>query len=172
MNSKTFNEFFCLQCTPIDNESKCSTQPSFVTTDRLASIVFNNQEILKIIRVLDGNKSDGNNTTMTKICDPFLLRPLSIIYSNCRDTGIFLLFGRNPVSYLFIKNDNQLINNYHPVFPLPTFKMSERILFNNVYKHPDNQNLLNSNQSCFRTNDSCVYQLLTIFFHLSIITQL
>ena len=75
--AETFNEFFCLQCIPTGNESNCSTQPSFVTNERLKSIAFNNQEILKIIRVLDGNKSDGHDDLrMTKICDPFLLRPL------------------------------------------------------------------------------------------------
>ena len=75
--AETFNEFLCLQCIPIGNESNCSTQPSFVTNERLKSIAFNNQEILKIIRVLDGNKSDGHDDLrMTKICDPFLLRPL------------------------------------------------------------------------------------------------
>lgn len=75
--AEMFNEFFCLQCIPIDNESNCSTQPSFVTNETLKSIVFNNQDILKIIRVLDGKKSDGlDDLRMTKICDPFLHRPL------------------------------------------------------------------------------------------------
>ena len=61
------------------------------------------------------------------------------------------------------KNDKQNINNYRPVSLLPICgKIFEKIIFNNIYKFLDNENLLNPNQSGFRPSDSCVNQLTAI----------
>ena len=65
-----FNEFFSGQCTPLDNASECPSQPIFVTNERLSSIVFDDKEIIKIIRALNINKSHGHDNisiTMIKI---------------------------------------------------------------------------------------------------------
>ena len=41
-------------------------------------------------------------------------------------------------------------------------KFFERIIFDNIYRFLDEHNLLNPNQSGFRTKDSCIYQLIEI----------
>ena len=48
--------------------------------------------ILKIVRALNINKGHGHDETsvrMIKICDESLVKPLSLIYKNCTDTGVF-----------------------------------------------------------------------------------
>ena len=87
-----FNEFFSRQCTPLNNGSKCPSQHYFITNERLSSIVFDDQDIIKIIRALNINKSHGHDDIsirMIKICDSALVKPLSIIFHNCIKSGSF-----------------------------------------------------------------------------------
>ena len=61
------------------------------------------------------------------------------------------------------KNDKQIISNYRPISLLPICsKIFERIIFNNLYKFLDDNKLLNPNQSGFKSNDSCIHQLIKI----------
>ena len=75
----------------------------------------------------------------------------------------FLIFGKNPILFLFIKKGNkQIIDYYRPVSLLPICgKMFKKLLFNLIFKFLDN-NLLCSNQSDSRPSDSCEYQILSI----------
>ena len=64
---------------------------SFKMNSRLNSISFEKEDILKIIRNLNTNKSHGHDnisTQMLKICDSEVVEPLSPIYKNCIDSGI------------------------------------------------------------------------------------
>ena len=61
-------------------------------TSNLSVINFTDDDILKIIRSLKINKAHGHDDIsirMIKIYDKAILEPLSIIYKNCIDTGIF-----------------------------------------------------------------------------------
>ena len=61
------------------------------------------------------------------------------------------------------KNDNQLVNNYQPIFLLPIFgKVFEKNVFNKIYNFLFDEKLLNLNLSGFRSTDSSINQLLTI----------
>ena len=61
------------------------------------------------------------------------------------------------------KNDNQCIKNYRPVSLLSICsKIFERLLFNELYKFLNENDLLSSNQSGFRPGDSCINQHLSI----------
>ena len=106
-NANRFNEFFSRQCTPLNNGSECSSHPIFVTNKRHSSVVFDNEDIIKIIRALNINKSHGHDDisiTMIKMYDSLLMKPLSIIFSNCVKTGTFpYIYGRNLMLYLFTK---------------------------------------------------------------------
>ena len=87
-----FNVFFSSQCTPISNNSVLPSSKYFITDKRLTTIKFNRDDILKIIRNLNVNKSHGHNGTsirMLKICDSVVTEPLSILLKNCVDCGIF-----------------------------------------------------------------------------------
>ena len=56
-----------------------------------------------------------------------------------------------------------MITNYRPVSLLPICgKVFEKIIFNSLFVHLNNNNLVNSNQSGFRAGDSCVYQLISV----------
>ena len=62
------------------------------------------------------------------------------------------------------KCGKQLIANYRPVSLLPICgKSFETIIFNLLFVHFNNNNLLNSNQPGFRPGDSCIHQLISIF---------
>ena len=58
--------------------------------DKIKKIIEDN--ILKIVRALNINKAHGHDeisVRMIKICDEALVKPLSLIYKNCTDTGGF-----------------------------------------------------------------------------------
>ena len=74
------------------------------------------------------------------------------------------MIGKREILYQFIKkNSKQLVNNYRPVSLLPICsKIFEKIIFNSIFNFMIQNNLLNSCQSGFRPNDSCINQLKSI----------
>ena len=63
------------------------------------------------------------------------------------------------------KNDKQILSNYRPVSLLPVCsKIFERLIYNSMYKHISDNNLLSLNQSGFRTGDLCVNQLMSVTY--------
>ena len=161
-----FNDFFASQCTPISNNSVLPSRKSFL---RLIKGYTNSKEddILKIIRKLNVNKAHGNDDIsirMLKICDSVLTEPLSIIFNNCIDHGVFPdTWKMSHIIPIHKTNDKCTLNNYHPVSLLPICgKIFERTIFNDVSAFLENNILLTPKQSGFRPNDSCVSQLLSI----------
>ena len=72
MKGKTFNKFFAEQCTPLNNDSSIPSNQIFLTQSRLGSLVFNEGEMLNIIRALNIQKAHGHDDIsirMIKICD-------------------------------------------------------------------------------------------------------
>ena len=88
---------------------------------------------------------------MIKICDKAILEPLSMIYKNCIDTGIFPdSWKKSNIVPVHKKGDKQLLENYRPVSLLPMLgKVFEKILFNNMFEYLQENNLLCENQSGF-----------------------
>ena len=101
---------------------------------------------------------------MLKTCDSEVAEPLSLIYKNCIDSGIFPdQWKRTHIIPTYKKNDKHIINNYHPVSSLPICgKISEHIMYNPVVLYLEN----NKHQSGFCPNDSCIYQLIPIVHHI------
>ena len=57
---------------------------------------------------------------MLKICDSQVVEPLSVIYKNCIDSGIFPdIWKRSHIIPIYKKNDKRIINNYRSVSLLP-----------------------------------------------------
>ena len=130
---KLFNDYFLLQCKPINNNSAL---PDFnlVTKKRLDNIKINPKQISDIIKNLNVNKAHGPNEIsgrMIEICGENITLPLSIIFNNIIKTGIFPdLWKCANVSPVHKKNSKQEIKNYRPISLLPLFaKIFERILF-------------------------------------------
>ena len=157
LKANFFNKFFADKCTPpIQNNSVIPNLSECWSMNRLASIVFNDESILKIIRTLDLNKALGHDDIsirMIELCDKCIISTLSLIYENCINSRISpKIWKKSNVVPLQKKGDEQFIDNYRPVSLLPVFgKILERFIFK-----------LNENHSGFRTSDSCEYQLLSI----------
>ena len=62
---------------------------------------------------------------------------------------------KKPILYQSTKNDKQIVSNHRLVSLLPvSSKIFERLIYNSMYKHTSDNNLLSPNQSGFHTEDS------------------
>ena len=161
-----FNNFFTSHCILISNGSVLSNSSNSVSNVSLSSIHFEDQDILKIICSVN-NKAygyDDISIRLWKLCDSSIVRPLSIIFKNCLQTGAFPNnWKKSNVVPIHKKSDKQLLQNYHPVSLLPVCnKIFERIFFNPMLKFLEENNLLCPHQSGFSSSDSCKSQLLSI----------
>ena len=162
-----FHSFFVKQCTPISNDSTVPVNINLETRERLSSLEFCVDDIVKIIRSLDQNKAHGHDEIsicMIKLCASSISKPLHLIFRNCLETESFPKeWKKANIIPVHKKGDKQLITNYRPVSLLPICgKVFEKIIFNSLFVYLNNNNLLNSNQSGFRPGDSCVNQLISI----------
>ena len=93
-----YNNLFASQCSPLLNNSKLSGKITYNSAARLTSIKFGNNDILKIIRSLNVNKTHGHDGILVRIikmCDESLFQPLSLIFKGCIDTGVYPVLGKN-----------------------------------------------------------------------------
>ena len=153
--------------TLISNSGILPSRRFFKTNKRLFALNIKKDDILKIIRKLNVNKAHGHDDIsirMLKICDSVITEPLSIIFKNCIDCGVFPdTWEMSHIIPAHKKNDKRSLNNYRPVSLLPICgNIFERIIFNNVFLFLEDNSLLTPNQSGFRPNDSCINQLLSI----------
>ena len=87
-----FNKYFASKCIPNENDSSLPSSLYFYTHSRLCSLNLNEDDILKVIMILDINKAHGHDqisVRMIKIFDEALVKPLSLIYKDCIKKGIF-----------------------------------------------------------------------------------
>ena len=144
------NSFFASKCTSLTNNSTSPNSLQYVSSVRLSLFSFNEAVILKIINALNINKAhehDDISIRMIKLCSKSVVKPLLIIFNNCIDTGTFPdIWNRSNIIPVHKKGDKQILDNYKPVSLLP--------IFAKMYFLEEN-NLLNSNQSGFRSNNSC-----------------
>ena len=75
---------------------------------------------------------------------------------------VILIYGKDLISFLYIKNDKQLSTFDQYLFCPFSEKYLKKILFNKIYNFLLEKKLLNPNQSEFRPSDSCINQLLAI----------
>ena len=99
---------------------------------------------------------------MIHLCGENITLPLSIIFNNIINTGIFPnLWKSANITPVHKKDSKQDVRNYRPISLLPIFaKILERILFSKMYNHFIANNLITKNQSGFRPNDSVTNQLI------------
>ena len=92
----------------------------------------------------------------------------SHLFNNCLNQSIFPdIWERSNILPIHKKGDKQIISNYRTVSLLPICgKIFERLIFNSLYEHVEENKLLSVHQSGFRSNDSCVNQLLPIVHNL------
>ena len=162
--AKLFNDFFSKQCMPIITSSVLPPL-NYLTDNRIDHIEIQCDEILSLIRNLNPNKatgSDGISGQMLLLCDNSVVLPLKIIFRNILVASTYpVMWKLANVIPIFKKGDKQSINNYRPISLLPICgKMFEKIIFNNLYKYLNTNNLITKNQSGIRPCDSTTNQLL------------
>ena len=117
------------------NGSALPSSQEFLTQERLCSLDFSNDEIIKLIRF-------QNSIKLSHFSDIWKMSNIIPVHK---------------------KNDKQLIQNYRPISLLPIFgKIFEKVVFNRIYNFLLNKRLLNPNQLGFRPSDSYINQLLAI----------
>ena len=91
-----FNKYFSSQCNPLPNDSKFQTyiteNQTHITETKLSSFNIEDEDIYKIIKTLDINKAHGHDEVsirMLKLCDKSIVKPLSIIFNNCKLKNTF-----------------------------------------------------------------------------------
>ena len=80
---------------------------------------------MNIINALNINKAHGYDDIsirMIKLCGKSIVKPLSMIFNNCIDTGTFPdIWKRSNIIPVHKKDDKQIVDNYRPVSLLPIF---------------------------------------------------
>ena len=162
-----FNSHFSKQCSHLINNSKIPSECSRNSHESSSSITFEINEIEKIIKNLDPNKSHGHDMLsirMLKLCGESIYKPLNLIFKSCLETGQFPSdWKKANVVPVFKKGDKQLLKNYRPISLLPIIgKIFERLLYNQMFEFFIRNDLISQNQSGFKPGDSCINQLLAI----------
>ena len=95
--AELFNSFFVKQCSLTSNSNELPLYLQYTNEKHLNTLNFSNTDIEKIIQTiqtLDPNKGDGHDKIsicMINICGKSICKPLQLIFSQCIDTGSFLL---------------------------------------------------------------------------------
>ena len=125
LKANIFTKFFADKCTPIQNNVILNFT-EWESINRLTSIVFNDEIILKIIRALDANKAHGHDDILIqmiiKLCSKSIISALLLICKNCINSGIFPnIWKKSNVVPVHKKDDKQVVDIYRPVSILPIF---------------------------------------------------
>ena len=120
-----FNSFFASKCISLINNSTVPKSLQYVSFTRLSLFSFNQEVILKIIYALIINKAHGHNDLsirMIKLYSKSVVKPLSVIFKSCIDTGTFPdNQKRSNIIPLHKKDDKQILNSDRPIFPFSYF---------------------------------------------------
>ena len=160
-----FYEFLASQCTALKNNSKLTLLSK--NTDKRLNTVSIKKDVTSIIKSLNPTKAHGFDKIsicMVQLCRDFITHPPAQIFKLSLRQGVFpdtwKMVNIIPVHK---KEAKYLVKNYRPISLLPIFtKVFERLLFNSVFSHFHNNNLLTKYQSSFIPGDSCLSQLLSI----------
>ena len=100
---------------------------------------------------------------MIKICDKLICKPLNFIFNQSFDTGSFpLAWKKANIVPIHKKGEKHCLKSYRPVSLLPICgKILEKLIFKEMFSFLIENNLISSNQSGFKSGDSCIKQLLS-----------
>ena len=101
------------------NNLKIQGIPSYFSDDALEDKVTDITSITLIAH--DGH--DDISSRMIKLCSKSVVKPLSITFKICIDTGTFPdIWKRSNIIPVHKKGDKQIVDNYRPVSLLPIFE--------------------------------------------------
>ena len=90
--AEIFNSFFAKQCTIVKNTGQIPTDSLKRTNNCLSTVPFTKDDIVKIIKNRDPNKTHGHDMIsicMLKICGESILNPLELIFKSCIESRKF-----------------------------------------------------------------------------------
>ena len=152
------------------NGKKIPLIPPILVKDQLVTNFLEKANLFnEFFRSLDPNKAHGHDgifIRMLKLCTSSISKPSFLLFKHSLENECFPNeWKKANIVPIHKKGDKQLIQNDRPVSLLPICgKISEKIIFNSLFKYLENNNLLNPHQSGFRPGDSCVHQLLSITY--------
>ena len=161
------NEHFASQ-TQLDTQDRDLPRldPPPHPVPQLAEVQVTELEVLKILNTLDVNKSSGPDkipNKLLKMCALLLASPLCKLFNKLLKSGAFpLIWKRACVTPVYKqKGPSSDPTNYRPISLLPTLsKILEKLVFNKIYDHLSENNLLTEKQSGYRPGHSTHLQLL------------
>ena len=169
--AEKFNKFF----TEIGPNLAKDIDPSSVTFDNYLKTFNANQpehnltvnELKDAFFSLKLNKSPGYDEisfNVIKTCFGSLHKPLLHIFNQSLQSGIFpdkLKIAR--VTLLFKKGSDSELGNYRPISVLPCFsKILEKIMYNRLYKHLKEKDILYKKQFGFQQKHSTEHAILQL----------
>ena len=121
--AEIFNSHFSKKCTPLIDNSKIPLECPRKSNESLSSIAFEMNDIEKIIKNLDPDKSHGHNMLSVcnlKLCGEFIYKPLNLILKSCLETGRLPSdWKKANVVPVFKKGDKQLMKKLSSNFFTP-----------------------------------------------------
>jgi hypothetical protein len=127
------------------------------------------KEIERIILSLKSSQPHGYDeisNNILKTCKAFISELISFLCNKVLFEGIF----PDRLKYITIipvhkKGDKNLVSNYRPISLLTSInKIFEKVIYNRLLKHLNEQNILSKHQFCFRENlgtDNAIYSLIS-----------
>ena len=117
------------------------------------------KEITETVKSLKSTNSHGYNEIPTKVLKlslPFIISPVIYICNKSLLKGIFPTWLKfSQIIPLLKKVKKSEISNYRPISLLTSFsKISEKVIFNRLRNHVNNNNILVHEQFRFRNNSS------------------
>ena len=127
---------------------------------------FTEDDILKVLRKLDPDKAHGHDEIsirMIQICDKAICKPSHSIFSSCIESGIFPTEWKMANAVPIHKRDDKQNNKLSTCFTSSKFRKNIWTSYiNEMCSFFTENDLISSNQSGFKQEDSCINQLLSI----------
>ena len=139
-----------------------TTYDDFLSNPSLSSFTFQPITEETIINIIDKLKSensqshDGLSSKHLKVIKHETSKAITLIVNQSLNTGIFLdKLKCAKVIPIYKKGDNTNLDNYRPISILPTVSIFlERVIFDQLYAHFHQNNLLYSSQYGFKKKHS------------------
>ena len=131
----------------------------------------NKKEIFEIIKSLKWNTSPGYDEIpnwIVKLSFPFISSPLIYLCNRMLESGTFptrLKYAQ--IFPLFKKGSRKEKSNYRPVAVLTAFsKIFEKVIFNRLLRHSEENNIVVAEQHGFRKNNSTDLAIFKLINHI------
>ena len=167
--AEVFNDFFATIGSNLASEIQPSTiEPEFYLqpTDTIFSLKPpSTSTVCRLLNQLDTNKATGLDRIpckLLKLSSSIVGPSLAFIFKCCIDAEIFPNEWKiAKVTPLFKKGSKRELGNYRPILVLPLVsKIFEKIIYRQLYDYLQDNSLLNTYQSGFRSMHSTLTALL------------